>query len=711
MVAAGAGAAAPAHADTVAGWALASPDARVAGGSVRVQTLDGKQLLEKPVLTSQRGTFGVRVDQLPKRFVVTVTGGRAGSTPVRGRLRLIANRSDGGMLHVTPMSTLVAERHARHGSLTRAHREVRRYLALPPAWASHAAARRDAASFDGVRFLEQASRAGGIAAYARQLGDRVTGRPQPMRVRPAAKRLQDEAAEADAALEATAAVEAGSPNALLTNLANGAAQQVGFTAMGSVLSGLGLGHASDLSEIRAELKQLQADFDLLNARVAAVQQTLKDVQSELAESTYATLDSNLGVSYIGSEEDEILSDLTWIVDHGECDQASADCGAPVPTGVDPLAWCSSGLEQKSPRQATACDAMRRIQTLVYGDDYEDYDERLLGAPNVPLGVLQAYQRSASAKIVKDGGFITPAYRDGVLAVNAHYAWISALMATYEVQYNRAVGLPNDLIGRGIKSAQDSVARQAAVVPPTLPPNTVIDTKTNRTWRLQENTHTSCGSRESRWGWLSLTSDQWTNPLAQGACQMHWMLETVNTGGHGGVWLAPSVADLSTALRDWGAASGLKNADGTRRYPTVAAWMHEGDWGMADLSSLASLPVPPPKVSGLPANQQGGQFERNPGTAFGLATSECEDLNWASGMYVRTSDGGASPIFSHSRFCKYVRLADARVTKQCIHVVGNYYPCWMPVRKGAGDGPIDYGHRLARLEWRPSSPNEGYYSAS
>ncbi len=114
-------------------------------------------------------------------------------------------------------------------------------------------------------------------------------------------------------------------------------------------------------------------------------------------------------------------------------------------------------------------------------------------------------------------------------------------------------------------------------------------------------------------------------------------------------------------------------------------MHDGDWGMADLSSLASLPVPPPKVSGLPANQQGGEFERNPGTAFGLATGECEDLDWNSGMYVRTSDGGASAIFSHSRFCKYVRLADARVTRQCIHVVGNYYPCWMPVRKGAAMG--------------------------
>lgn len=724
MLASAAVFAAPAQADTVAGWALAGPDARVVGGSVRVQTLSGTQLLKRPVLTTRRGTFGVTVDHLPKRFVVTITGGRAGTTPVRGRLRLVTDRASGQLLHVTPVTTLVAERHRRHGSLSRATREVHRYLALPASWTSDAAARRDPEAFDGERFLRNARLQGGVEAYVRKLGDRVNGRPEPMRHWPKAKRAQ-EAAEVDAAVEATAAVEAGSPSGMLSNLASGAAQQAGFTAMGSVLSGLGLGNSADLSAIRKELAQLEADFQLLNREVHEIQDELVALKAQLAASTYAQLDSNLGVSYIGTSDDLILADLTWIVDHGACDASAADCGAPVPTGVDPLAWCNVGIEEKSPRQAAACDALRRIQTLIYGNDFLNYTDRLVGSPSNPLGVLQAYQQSESARLVKVRRFITPSYRAQVQTVNAHYAWITALMANYAAQYNRAVRLPNELTARTLANAQTSLDKQAPILPKALPANTVIDLKTGYTWRLQENTHPACGSGSTHLAWLPLGSDQWPSPLSEGACEFHWLGTMVDTSGHG-LWMPPSVAQVKDVMRLWpsdvaDAQAALKqwNSDQAAGKPVgprpadppanLDAWLQSA-WGFPDLSGLKQVRVPKPKVSGLPAANQGGEFEANPGTVHGIATSECEERIWDSGMYVRSSEGGASSIFTNAKFCKYVRLDDLTVANQCIHVVGNYYPCWMPVRKGAGDGPLDYGHWLVRLEYRLSSPNEGYYSA-
>lgn len=683
----------------VSGWASFGPTARVLGGVVRVQSLRGRDLIvpaDRGTRTSKTGTFGVRVRTLPRRYVVTVTGGRVGDARVRGAVRaLVTKRPGAQVIDVTPVSTLIAASVRRQGSVRRARREVRRHLAIPAAVGLSSVPRRSRRLFDGMRFLREADRAGGIGRYTTRMVARVGGRPRPMRAR-------------------TTATAAGSFGAsdLLANLALGAAKDVGFDGMGMILSALGLGQPSALAQVEASLAQLQTDITAINTRLTALQTQVSQVQAEVTAGSYAELDSQLGLTWVGGPEDEILQGLSWLVDnaHG-CTQALlATCVGGIPANTDPGAWCASDESQRTPVQAVACDALARLESLLDGNDVASLQNRLVGADG-DEGVLQAYLSANGAAITSAGGFITAGFLADATTLERHYAWITALLSQYAMEYGVAEGEPLDLLGTQVGVAQQNVAALQGQLPEALPPYTVIDTTTQTMWSLLGDGAPACQNQQNLgpWLWFPAGSDQLTDPAG---CQAAWTSALSSWNGLSG-WSQPSSTDLQTLLRT-----------PSRR----TAWpspmdLLETQFGAPNLISAAaqfSLPYPntllpmimyggyvflePQDVdvddgSNVGPGSYPGEWVWNPGTTFGLGSSTCPQQTWQSGVW----DASGAVWNVSGPFCQYIGLANGGARSMCLSGTQspNYAPtnpwgCNMPIREDSGwpsSGPLDFGHPL------------------
>lgn len=680
----------------VAGWALAGPTARIAGGQVNVRSPNGRDLVQpadRGARTSKTGTFSVRTRPLPSRYIVTVTGGRVKGVTVPGTLRALVSRANGRPLaHVTPLTTLVAARVRHHGSIIRAERELHRYLKIPASHDIYVDLRRDGRSFDGVRWLQQARRDGGVAPYSRRTARLLTGRPRPMRPRAGAR-----AAQAGEEEGAEAAVEI-LPDSAAKNLLAGALREVGATAMGKVLSGIGFGDGAALAEISRQLVQLQKEVNELNMRVEQLSQQVTQLQAQVAQGNYSSLGSNLGVTWVGDgRNDSILTNLTWLVDHAAgCTATSLTaCVDTLPPNTDAAAWCQQAL-QKTPVQSTACTTLSAIKTLREGDDAKDLQARLVGSDSTD-GFLQSYQKAAYARIraTNGGDFIAPSYLAGAQTVQKHYAWISVLIAQYGMEYDTAIGLPDALVANPISTAIANLGDQAALLPEPLPARTVIHTRTGRVWKLLSNDAGACGTKA---GWLAFWPKQLKTP-DQAACQ-RWITQQAAAMGSAAVGNVPTTNDLKDLTKN-------------RTGPSLHDWLRD-DLGMPDLTGVSTaFPIPPPDLS-LFGYSDRSLFFDNPGTNFGLGTSTCGRKAWRSSNTIYNDYNE----FALGTWCDYIDLGSGSPRSQCIEAWNNqsagYYPCSMPVFRRTAEGygsisaPLDYGHPVVWMFWRPVAQEDAAY---
>ena len=159
-------------------WALADGDTPLAGAHVRILK-DGAVLRQdngtRREVTSRGGVSLLDLRRLPRRFIVEVVPRQRLGGTFRA---LVRHYRAGAVVHVNPVTTLIAEvlaAHRRRGrviSFARARREVFRFLRIRH-WHDHADLRYSDEAFDGDTYLRAARKAGGVAALNRRLVQRV----------------------------------------------------------------------------------------------------------------------------------------------------------------------------------------------------------------------------------------------------------------------------------------------------------------------------------------------------------------------------------------------------------------------------------------------------------------------------------------------------------------------------------------------------------
>ncbi|MBJ7332066.1 MAG: FlxA-like family protein [Solirubrobacteraceae bacterium] len=678
ITAAPAAAAAPQH---VSGWALVGPTARISGGTVDVRSLAGRDLVvpaDRTLRTTSTGTFAVRVSTLPRRYVVTVTGGRVNGKRMRGTFRAIVTRgAHGRLIHVTPVSTLVRARYRHHGSVLRAEGEVRRLLDFPGALALDDV-RRDRRAFDGERFDAVAARRGGFDAYVVTLTKRAAGTQHRFRGRPLARTSQ--------------AGDPLTPTGVLAGLAQGALRAVGSQGMNEVLSALGFGggDAAQLDEISAQLTAIKAELDELSTQVAALSQQVTALQAQVAQSSYSTLDSNLGVTWIGGPADDVLTDIAWLVDNAAgCTGALSTCVSSIPANTDPRAWCTSSTQAKTPAQANACDAISRITTLTQGNDWNALQGRLVGNGSAD-GVFQAYQKAAYQQIKAAGGFITPSYGAKAATLGNHYAWILTLGAQYSAMLDATEGRSGTLTAGDLNLAISDIAAQQALLPKPLG-NTAVDTRTGLMWSVSQNASasTACGPVHSPW----LFNHPQSAPATAGQCSglLASSIDPDVAALDG--WQMPTIDELKALASGWSGDS-------------VGDWL-QSTAGFPDLTSVKSavaVPGPDPFVIGI----YGGNVEANPGTNYSVASSSCGAGTWNTGMVVPAGYMNFDVIRISGVFCSVLDLNTGANRQECVAADASAAGCAWPILVSRGDGPLDFGHPNVSFMRRPATAADGWF---
>lgn len=682
----------------LAGWALLDGRVRLRGARVEVTARGGgPSLLVRGTRgrTTRHGTFAVRLaGRLPRRVVVTVSGGRAGAAPFRGRLRAIVARPARGveLTHVNPVTTIVAA-HARlrpRAGLGRSRAAVRRILSLRPGEDLGSSLRRSGAAFDGRRFLARARRAGGVERYAAALARRAAGGGRPLRFAGAPR--------------AGAASGTSIADIILTALVDGAVEGPEDDAIGWVLDGIGFGDddGGQLAAISQQLDELLAETRRIEQQVEQLAQQQDELAAEVARSEYATLVAGFPAAAVGGSEDEVLADLVWLVEHAasQCASGLAGCAGALPAGKDPAGWCASPDAKPTAYLSVACDALLRIRAADLADTLPRSIDAVGGTAGAD-GILAVYQQSKFAALKATRGFVTEDYANDAARIYRHFAAIEALQANYLTQLWNAEDQPADLLVTRLRAIQADVAAQARLLPNELPAASAVDAKSGRMWALAESPALpfgdgvgECFPANSSYLWW------WHLRSRSGACQFYVATALGRTAGVSG-WQLPSKGDLDTLPG---------NGDGVPADTLTRAM------DLPDVSQAArSFPVPAPNVGVLApgVGPMTGDWHRNPGTAYGLATADCTDhVRWNSGL--TAGDGYDDPVFAQGRFCDYVDLATGQVRRQCVWGDDGYYGCDMPVsskwsnRIGYGSGPLDYGHPLVVLLWRTPAAAEGWF---
>ena len=267
------------------GWVYL--DQPLSQADLTVATSAGSRIGDS-VTTSANGTFRLP-GKVPDAFRITATGGEVGSQVFTGDLVADVHgyHASRAPLEVNPVTTLAAAYRDAHPGLSvdDATARVQRFLALPSAITLDTDLRGATQWFSSQAFLSQATPAGGVQPFVRQL-----------------------VSEMDRDPSATHPFVGTAHNDVVTmNIVGGVVSKLASTAFGSVLQSVGIGDSvqadvlSSLSQIQAQLTQLQASVD--------------QIAQALTQASYDKWASD--VITIKNAVTDTFSKLKWTADSGD----------------------------------------------------------------------------------------------------------------------------------------------------------------------------------------------------------------------------------------------------------------------------------------------------------------------------------------------------------------------------------------------------------
>lgn len=704
------GAAPAASATHVQGWALLGPNERISGGKVDVHTMDGTQITGgKPMRTSSTGTFSVPVTRLPKRYVVTVSGGRVNGWRVRGRLGVVVTGPRRGTVQtVTPITTLIAARVGRHGSVTRAEREIRRVLKLPSYRDLYDDQRIDGSAFDGGRFVRTAQRRGGLDRY-------VAAMARDLRVRPfraATSRPRGASGQMRGVSGSSLPID------LAKELAGGLAGAAGSALASKFFQMIGMGTAAAEERIESRLAEIKAKLAELERQLFEIRRQMDQLSAQIESNHYEQLAAQTRMLGVGGPNDEIQANFAYLVDHAAaCVKAGGtNCARLLPEGTtDPEGWCRA-TRDRTPLQIRYCETLELLRQFVGGEGLRDLQDSIVGSGAQTRGLLRVYQAARYQREVPRG-YITTRYREDAKNVTLFWQWITVTAANYRLQYRAAVGASDESLLAGMNQTIADLGAQEKLLPNALPAGAAVNPRTRTVWRLltHPRAETACGDTKSELLWFR--PDWWDTTTEdragfQEACQAQWDRALAREGGG---WVVPAVDELTAEL---GSDPAGRVKDGM---------------GLADLRPLdRAYPALKPNFARVDHELIYGSnhYADNPGTSAGLGSSSCTRYQWNLGLGIQLwGDWYSLPVFGW--FCSYVdaRTGDARMT--CLRWYQDtwtikrdrYYsgvPCdapasTYPVHRPGVDagrfghhGALDFGHPVAYLVKRPVTGTEGWF---
>jgi hypothetical protein len=516
-------------------WALADGDTPVADGRVRVLAAGRplRQVAEASERTHEEGMALLEFASLPDRFTVEVSGGRVGGRRLRGTLRSeVDGYRSGGVVHVSPVTTLIADHVAAHRArgrpitTARARREIYRLLRIPR-WQDAADLRSSDEFFDGDAYLRAVRAAGGVEALNRALvRQEMRAGDDPRRFRPGGRRARAAAVDWLALLTGDPKVlvkEAFKALALLgaQKIGGLAAEKAGKAALGWVLAAFGYGDVlkdQDMAEIKLALE--------------ALGKQLTAMQGQIQVAAFSTL---------VHQTDRTI---------GQIDHASSQLA----------------LLSKMP----AGDSTKRgfTQTIV---DY--IGANLLDAPsilnqnlgtNVPLA--DNLIKSASKVVVQRGRFFDTKSSSTVASVYNYFAAYQTKLAVLLTEYFHAkpeVYSPTN-VAASIAALEGNVNAQAGSLKPTVPKDTVVDVRHRTMWTkdipgsAEVNLHAIAEIYQPRRGHQRFRLTGGAGPRGlQGLPFSNWQVPSIGafeqliagwSGGNPAEWLGQK-ADISKRLLD------------------------------------------------------------------------------------------------------------------------------------------------------------------
>ncbi|WP_148261076.1 hypothetical protein [Conexibacter woesei] len=691
----------------VAGWALLGPDQRIRGGLVEVWSMDGRSVLRGSAdRTSGTGTFDVAVRRLPRRYVVSVRGGRVGDWRMRGVMGVVVRRGEAReKLHVTPLSTVIAARVGVHFSIARAEREIRTLFGLPRWHDLYGDVRHDSSAFDGGRFVRAAHQRGGLDRYVARIG-RLVGK----------RRVSFRGAPTKARAQASLAID---PIEIARSIAGNAAEW----GLGEFLSILGF----KKDPTAAALREIKQQLERISAELVELRRAVDGLERQLAKANYNSAVSATALRWVGTDSDDVKQDLDWIVDNAiACKKGTgADCDTYVPEGANAARWCVNefgaledawdGRRSLEPARAT-CTVLDKIDKRVLNNPgFNTWDTDVVGDGGTG-GIVRTYLELATVGTREQGGFLTPAYRREAQLLVDQFKWKSLLLASYAAERARATRQPQSRVKALFATAGAQGLRQEALLPRRLPANTTIDLRGKRIWTLLDNPAKACGGAATghRWLWRYGNDEAVPN---QAACAAQWNAAAGSAIGSGG-WGLPSEEQLTGVTQ---------RVRGQSRAATLSGALTDV-LGFDDLAVVSGAFTPPAPDSGrairLRALTLPNSWNGNGGTPAALATAGCRDRSWFLGWeYVEgLFDRRWANVFG--TFCAFVRLSDGATLDYCVRsglrwgergYVGE--PCNAPAagapvrdRGKQWTGPIPFAHPLLHLVQRPVADTEGWYRA-
>jgi hypothetical protein len=703
----------------VVGFAHVAAGAPVVGGRVRLVDPRGAAVATTAPaggrVTSRLGTFAITTSKLPARFVVEIVGGTVAGKAFRGTLRApVFTYRRLRIVHVNVATTLATAYLARHPKTGRAalERRVKHFLRIPRAHDMETHLRVSGRSFDGRLLIRRADQAGGFDVYVRALADEMGRRgtasqrfaPHRAALAPQqGRQTQKGAAPASPILDM-----------ILTNLATGALREIGGAAAGRVLSQLGFGGNGDLSEIKRQLSQIQANQAKMMAQLDQLEGDIQNAQASIANAQYTQMVSQLGPMATISASD-IQDKLDWLLANaGACDAAQPleACIPPIPPDVDTQAWCTTSTAKRTAVQATACAALGEIAAL-------EQRLALAGFNNVMTGVgsdglLVSFQKARYSAIRAEGGFVDNTYAAASGDVYSYYKAQQVVVAQYLTELDEVRGIPDGLMDKRIGDLTVNLGVQEDLLPAPLPPQSVIHPRTGYLWAAVANDGNAPCSDRSIWVWIRAPDPTCIDRIQAAAA---------NLRGLPG-WKLPTSSDIKILFTGWTGSS-------------AGDWFAAAQNGISVQAQVANLSVPPPDTSLLPPwTRRYGYvrdiaFKANPGTAWGVHAFDFCPRNRTYGAGAFFVKGSFEPLID-GIFCTYVRLQDLQPATFCAYPLrsGNYFPCSMPVVQhilgddktdpsnsgrtlawgGTAPPALDYGHGNLLWLYRPVSGAEGWYRA-
>jgi hypothetical protein len=433
-------------------WAIVDGDTPLSHGRVRVYPTGSRSALAQTDGRREERTYGSGVAllefaQLPRDFTVEVSGARADGRLLRGTFRAVVHGySTGRVVHVDPVTTLIEARQeaGRPISAASARHKIYRLLRVPT-WQNQADLRNSDYYFDGDAYLRAARRAGGVTALNRALireeldpGDearRFVTRPEP-----AARAAKVDWLALLAGDPSVLVKEAFKAVALLAGQKVGglAAEKAGNAALGWVLAAFGYGDVlkdQDMAEIKLAL--------------SALGKQLTQMQGQVQLGGFSTL---------VHQTDRTI---------GQIDHASSQ-----------LALLANMPSNDSTKAAFTSTIVGYIGA------------NLLDAPSIlnqnlgtAIPLSDNLLKSASRVVAQRSRFFDRSSSQEVRSVYDYFAAYQVKLAILLTEYFHAkpeIYSPANVTAT-LNGLEANVRAQEGSLKPTVPTNTVVDTKTNRMW--------------------------------------------------------------------------------------------------------------------------------------------------------------------------------------------------------------------------------------